>query len=98
VIAAVRHMAGQTIFRQPPDAPKEGPALVGMALKAEFVNRIRLDHLRPGAAMLVMALRAFHEAFLQRMVRLFVGLGTGSMHGTRSKAPVGHLQIVFCPE
>jgi hypothetical protein len=48
--------------------PHEGPALFCVAFKAEFVYRIRLDHLRPELAVLSMALGTFHETLFQGVV------------------------------
>jgi hypothetical protein len=70
MVAAMGYMAGQTIFFHRGMLPHEWPALFCVAFEAEFVYRIRLDHLRPELPVLSVALSAFHEAFFQRVVRL----------------------------
>jgi hypothetical protein len=47
MIAAVRHMASQTIFGNRWMFPQKWPALFGMTLETEFIHRIRLHHFRP---------------------------------------------------
>ena len=88
MIAAVRHMASKTIFGNRRMFPHIRPALFGMTLETEFIYGIRPHHLRTRSAVRVMTLGAFHQAFLKRMMRLFIGLGSNRGVTGDSKAPV----------
>lgn len=68
MIAAMGYMAGQTILLHRGMLPHEGTPLFCVAFIAEFVYRIRLDHLRLELAVLIMALSTFHEALFQGVV------------------------------
>ena len=71
--------------------PQEWPTLFRMTLETEFIYRVRLQHLRPRSAMLVMTLGAFHQAFLQWMVRLFINLSADTGMAGEAKSRLGHL-------
>jgi hypothetical protein len=56
--------------------PHVGPSFLRVALIAEFVERIGLDHLRSKPAMVVVAIRAFQLSFSDGMVGGFILLGS----------------------
>ncbi len=69
-VAAMGRMARQAVFLHGRMLPQEGTPFFSMALVAEFIHVVRLDHFRPEAAMLVMALGAFHQSLFQRVMGL----------------------------
>ena len=72
MVAAMGHMAGQTILLHRRMLPHEWTALFRVAFITEFIHRICLDHLGPELAVLRMTLGALHEALFQWVVRLLV--------------------------
>jgi hypothetical protein len=54
--------------------PHEGASLIGMAFVAEFIHRIRLDHLWPKIAVMIVTVRTFHFSFSYGVVGLFIFL------------------------
>ena len=70
MIAAVRRMACQAVLFHRGMLPQEGTALVGVTLVAKLIHIVRLDHLRPETAVLVVTRGALHESFFQRVMRL----------------------------
>ena len=72
MIAAVWRMARQAILFHGRMLPHEGASLFRMAFVAKLIHTVRLDHLRPEPAVLIMALGAFHESLFQGMVGLLV--------------------------
>ena len=72
MVAAMGGMAGQAILFHRRMRPQEGTSFFRMAFIAEFVGRVRLHHLVPEPAMLIVTACAFHLPFFDRMVRLLV--------------------------
>jgi hypothetical protein len=74
-VAAVGGVAAQAILFNGWMLPHEGTPLVRMAFVAEFVRRIRLDHLRPEATVVIVAVRTFHFSISYGVVGLLISLG-----------------------
>ncbi len=72
MIAAMRHVARQTVLLNWGVLMEERTAFFRMAFKTKLVHRIGLDHFRCKLTVLTMALRALHEALFQGMVGLLV--------------------------
>jgi len=73
--------------------PHVGASLIGMAFVAEFVHRIRLNHLWPETAVMIMAVRTFHFSFPYGMVGLLIFLGPYGPMADIAKVRLSGLQI-----
>jgi len=93
----VRDVAGETVFRNGGVLPEEGSSFFGVALVAEFVCGIRRDHLGLESAMDIMAIRAFHFSFPDRVVRLPVLLGPDALMTDKAKIRLPCLKIFGGP-
>ena len=95
MIASMGRMACQAILFHGRMRPHERTSLFRMAFVAKLVDIIRLDHLRPEPAVLIMALGAFHESLFQGMVGLLVLLRPDILVAGIAKHGLLCLQIHF---
>jgi hypothetical protein len=73
-IAAMGSMAIQTILLNGWMLPHVWASFFGMAAVAEFVHRVRLNHVLAKAAMMIVAVCTFDFSFPDRMVGLLIFL------------------------
>lgn len=72
VVATVGGMTVHAVFFHRRMLEHVGTALISMALEAEFINGVCLDHLGSEAAMRIMAIGTGDLALLDGMVRLAI--------------------------
>ena len=70
MVAAVRRMTVQAIFRDGRMVEHERPSLLSVTFKTEFVYCVCLDLMVAKGAVRIMAAGAFDQSFLDRMMRL----------------------------
>ena len=74
-VGAVRRMAIGAVFDRRLMLPEKRAALIGVTLPAGFVDRVRLEQLRSGGAVRIVAVRADHFSGIERVRRNLQGIG-----------------------
>jgi len=94
VVAAVGRMATQAILIDRGVRPHERAAFFRMALIAELIGGAGFDHVFSEPAVMVVAVRALHFPFADRMVGLFVLLRPDGPVADVAEIRLGGFQIL----
>jgi len=97
MVAPVGGVAAQTVLFDRGVLPHVGPSLFGMALIAQIVEGIRLDHLGAESPVVIVAVRALQFPFANRMVGLLVLLRPDGAVADVAEVGLGGFQIFSGP-
>lgn len=84
-------VAAQAILFHGRMRPHERASLIGMAFVAQFIHRIRLDHLWPKIAVVIVTVRTFHFSFSYGVVGLLIFLSSYGPMANIAKVRLGGL-------
>lgn len=94
VVAAVGRMAGHAVFLHRRMLVHVRAAFFGVAVVAELVDGVGLDHFGSEAAMGIMAIRAGDLALLDGVMRLAVCFRADIPVAGETEFGLGHLQVL----